>query len=130
VGRRAGLDVSGKEKMLGLELRTIRPIVDYIPYDSEEGAACICGEEDGGRTDISGFGEFKPNCMKLTAVPSTPLKLMKRALKYLWSRSPWWAVGTNRVAAAATSWCVTANSRRSRVWADVEGTPVGWGKGK
>ena len=55
---------------------------------------------------------------------------MKRALKYLWSRSPRWAVGTNHVAAAATSSRGTANSRRSRVWADVEGTPVGWGKGK
>jgi len=45
VGRRAGLDVSGKEKMPGLEHRTIQPIVDYILYVSEEGAACISGEK-------------------------------------------------------------------------------------
>ena len=66
--------------------------------------------------------------------PYSPRKIsafeVKRASKYLWSHSPWWAVGTNRVAAAGTSSCWTANSRCSRVWADVEGTPVGWGKGK
>jgi len=64
VGRRAGLDVSGKEKMPGLELRTIQPIVDYIPYVSVKGAACIFGGQDGGTTHISGVGEFKPYCMK------------------------------------------------------------------
>jgi len=60
-----------KKKMPGLELRTIQPIVDYIPHVSEEGAACIFGGQDGGRTHISGVGEFKPDCTKLTAVPST-----------------------------------------------------------
>jgi hypothetical protein len=35
VGRRAGLDASRQEKMPGLELRTIHPIVDYIKHVSE-----------------------------------------------------------------------------------------------
>jgi hypothetical protein len=74
VGRRAGLDVSGKEKMPGLELRTIQPRVDYILYVSEEGAACIFEEKYGGRAHILGVGEFKPDCTKLTAVPSTQNK--------------------------------------------------------
>jgi len=55
--------------MPGFELRTIQPIVDYIPHVSEEGAACIFGGQDGGRTHISGV--FKSDCMKLTSVPST-----------------------------------------------------------
>jgi len=57
--------------MPGLELRTIQPIVDYIPYVSEKGDACIFGGQDGGWTHISDVGEFKSDCMKLTAVPST-----------------------------------------------------------